>query len=49
MMAPAGSAAGWALLAVMTLIALALGAHLVLAIGGGAVIAGNGIKKVLGK
>ena len=35
MMAPAGSAAGWALLAVMTLIALALGAHLVLAIGGG--------------
>jgi len=35
MMAPAGSGAGWAFLAVMTLIALALGAHLVLAIGGG--------------
>ena len=35
MMAPAGSAAGWALLAVMTLISLVLGAHLVLAIGGG--------------
>lgn len=35
MMAPAGSGVGWAFLAVMTLIALALGAHLVLAIGGG--------------
>ena len=35
MSVPAGSGTGWAFLAVMTLIALALGAHLVLAIGGG--------------
>ncbi len=35
MMVPAGSVGGLAFLAVMTLIALALGAHLVLAIGGG--------------
>ena len=35
MMVPSGSGTGWAFLAVMTIIALALGAHLVLAIGGG--------------
>ena len=35
MAAPAGSSTGWAFLAVMTVISLALGTHLVLAIGGG--------------
>ena len=35
MMVPSGSGTGWALLAVMILISLVLGAHLVLAIGGG--------------
>ena len=35
MSVPAGSGTGWAFLAVMTLISLVLGAHLVLAIGGG--------------
>ena len=35
MAAPAGSSTGWAFLAAMTVISLALGTHLVLAIGGG--------------